>query len=762
MGKFRWPVAFPIRGYALGLAITAFPGCAFVSTAEHLDKLNRLDQDGDGEVDKEDCADLDDTRSHLLPEIPLNGIDDNCDGFDVIDQDCDGFPTISRSDYETQFPIADFPEAIWPVDVNDGAELDCNDGVLVCDCDGTEQNPGVPVCFDVDGEPAGNPETISATTHPGAADAWYDGVDADCAEDDDYDRDGDGYVRPTDSENSELPALDCDDTNKSVHGGDDAPADAWYDGIDSDCDKANDFDQDGDGYLAIGFDQADLDDFREYYDYTEGDLPDALGDQDCVDGAEGEVWTGGGAEDIHPDATEVPYDGVDSNCDESNDYDVDGDGYIHTDDEAAFQEYLVDWGYDEKGVGFAGLGECDDDDALIYPGRSEILGDAADQDCDGLPHWSPMFSGDYTWAGVGNVVAARNGIASGEEDAHFVLAARANWFSGANIQGTPVHWPGIWMAFEADSSERSTPVNTGVWHNASGPASQYPIGDRIDIEPVVGEAAFYAVSSHIHDPDVSKDSRLYSRRISWNGSTYSTGSNQQYEVENGADQSMHDVDIHAAENGIWMLGCADSLLSYHRAVWNGTSWSSVHETLAEVGGTTCMIEELSATTAEATVCSSTECTEFAIDSEANTITEGTTTAGGLYSIDRNNGWITTIHNDQTITVDDGETTYELFDQGNAIYADVASDDSGVYAVAVLDTGVDGAYELWFGYGDPSGTWNTVSVEGGAIQTETGEFTSASIAIDDDRVFIATSLTGCPDVAEEDDMCDRVYWTMLDK
>ena len=33
-----------------------------------------------------------------------------------------------------------------------------------------------------------------ATVHPGAADSWYDGIDADCAGDDDYDQDGDGYT----------------------------------------------------------------------------------------------------------------------------------------------------------------------------------------------------------------------------------------------------------------------------------------------------------------------------------------------------------------------------------------------------------------------------------------------------------------------------------------------------------------------------------------------------------------------------------------
>ena len=30
--------------------------------------------------------------------------------------------------------------------------------------------------------------------YPGADDAWYDGIDSDCAQDDDYDQDLDGFV----------------------------------------------------------------------------------------------------------------------------------------------------------------------------------------------------------------------------------------------------------------------------------------------------------------------------------------------------------------------------------------------------------------------------------------------------------------------------------------------------------------------------------------------------------------------------------------
>ncbi|MEY3213700.1 MAG: hypothetical protein RIT28_4181 [Pseudomonadota bacterium] len=64
---------------------------------------------------------------------------------------------------------------------------------------------------------------------------------------------------------------------------------------------------------------------------------------------------------IYPGAPDEPYDGVDSDCDEGEEYDLDGDG--------------VD--------GVEGGGEdCDDQNAAVYPGAVE-LADGLDNDCDG-------------------------------------------------------------------------------------------------------------------------------------------------------------------------------------------------------------------------------------------------------------------------------------------------------------------------------------------------------------------------------------------
>ena len=61
--------------------------------------------------------------------------------------------------------------------------------------------------------------------HPGAPDAWYDGVDSDCAGNDDYDQDGDGI------EAIAWGGGDCYDTDPAVG----LPTSERWDGEDNDC-----------------------------------------------------------------------------------------------------------------------------------------------------------------------------------------------------------------------------------------------------------------------------------------------------------------------------------------------------------------------------------------------------------------------------------------------------------------------------------------------------------------------------------------------
>ena len=157
--------------------------------------------------------------------------------------------------------------------------------------------------------------------YPGAEDVWYDGIDSDCAENDDYDADADGYQ--SDAHGGD----DCDDADSTTHP--DA-IDTWYDDVDSDCAGNDDFDADADGHQKLNTRGPDCDD------------NDPL---------------------VHPGAFDDWYDGVDSDCAGNSDYDADGD---------RFDSSL------HGGV------DCDDTAGNVNPRSSEVCNDGIDQDCDGL------------------------------------------------------------------------------------------------------------------------------------------------------------------------------------------------------------------------------------------------------------------------------------------------------------------------------------------------------------------------------------------
>ncbi len=182
--------------------------------------------------------------------------------------------------------------------------------------------------LDADGDGYGSLESggddcddANVLINPGVEETWYDGIDSNCDGADDFDQDFDG---------SQVDE-DCDDTDATATPGND---EVWYTGVDEACDGGSDYDQDGDGF----------------------DLGDDCNDEDAA---------------INPDATDAWYDGVDANCDGADDYDQDADGYT------------VD-------------ADCDDTDATVNPGATDTWYDGVDSDCDGANDYDQDLDGsDY-------------------------------------------------------------------------------------------------------------------------------------------------------------------------------------------------------------------------------------------------------------------------------------------------------------------------------------------------------------------------------
>jgi MYXO-CTERM domain-containing protein len=311
----------------------------------------------------EDNSDCDDTDAEVYPgapEVPYDGIDQDCDGSDLTDVDGDGYDAeiVGGTDCDDTEATTN-PAAI---ETADGVDEDCDD---VLD-EGT-------VWYDDDGdgftEDGGDCDDAEPTINPAEREIC-DGIDEDCDEIIDeetecYDDDGDGY--------SEVEG-DCDDTNAAI--GPDA-AEIFGNGIDDDCDGIVDnyaTDADGDGYTIAG-----------------GDCDDANAD-------------------IHPGAVELE-NGIDDDCDGvvdegTNAFDDDGDGYSENDGDCNDKEPMtfpgapevngngvdddcdeaVDEGTDvsdDDGDGFSEVGgDCDDANPAVHPGATEVE-NGLDDDCDG-------------------------------------------------------------------------------------------------------------------------------------------------------------------------------------------------------------------------------------------------------------------------------------------------------------------------------------------------------------------------------------------
>ncbi len=356
----------------------------------------------------------------LCDEECTDGNDNDKDLFiDCSDSDCDDDPACLppvEEDCDTPGDEDDDGSA-------DCADADCSSSAACCDRDGDGVFDDVPVCGF-----GGDCDDDDEDVYPGAPEQVADDVDQDCDGVDDCWRDFDddgfgssqtvtGVDRTCTGDGESKNSGDCDDLVGSVFPG---ATELPGDNVDENCDgtvlcwRDQDGDQWGSGVTVLSGDTlcgnaageasftgdcAPADPTR-HPEATE--LPGDEIDQDCDakelcfadtdhDGfgstdtvvsndltcralGESRVSTDcrDDRDDVYPGATEVPYDGIDQDCVGGDWTDVDGDGV----------------------PGGSGGSDCNDNDSAIKPGAVEIVADGIDQNCDGMERCRPDADGD--------------------------------------------------------------------------------------------------------------------------------------------------------------------------------------------------------------------------------------------------------------------------------------------------------------------------------------------------------------------------------
>ncbi|MFN7143638.1 MAG: MopE-related protein, partial [Myxococcota bacterium] len=337
---------------------------------------------------------------------------------------------------------------------------------------------------------------------PAATETWYDGLDQDCDGAGDFDRDGDGFLTDAFDDAGGIRGDDCDDASVAVNP---SATEEWYDGVDQDCAGDDDYDQDHDGF-ATGDDCDDL-----AVDVSPGALEtcgntvdedcsgsdndaDALGCSTFFADADGDTWGGAdeaclcraegvytatygddcddGDDAINPGGTESCLTDGDDDCDGSDNAvdaigctdwytDADSDGYGTSVKQCACEASGV-FRADEAG-------DCNDGSASVRPGATETC-NSADDDCDGstdegLPLYYADADGDSYGAGTGT--CSSSGRVANDDDCDdasaYVYPGAAELCDGEPNDCTT---SGSWS--EADEDQKVSYVTTaGAWSDVS-------------------------------------------------------------------------------------------------------------------------------------------------------------------------------------------------------------------------------------------------------------------------------------------------------
>ena len=269
-----------------------------------------VDADEDGFTADVDC---DDDNADVHPdadEVCADGIDNNCDG--AIDE-------ATAVDASSWYPDSDGDGYGVPSETLTACEAPTGYAADSTDCD--DANPDI---------------------HPGAD-------ESDCADPVDYNCDGSVAYEDADTDGW-AACEDCNDADAALNP---AATEVCDDNVDNDCDGlADDADDDVDPTTqSTWYADTDGDSFGDAGNAT---LACAVPSSYVTDDTDCDDTTA----DAQPGGTEIPYDGLDNDCDATTlEDDLDQDTYLLADD-------------------------CNDADATVNPGATEVPYDGVDNDCD--------------------------------------------------------------------------------------------------------------------------------------------------------------------------------------------------------------------------------------------------------------------------------------------------------------------------------------------------------------------------------------------